>query len=188
MEKKILTNEERIANNAAIAQSYYSAYDKKAVKDSAVYDVWKFAPHAEYWSPYFGNSMIDLQENPISVEDSATMEALSYSVEFDNWAPVDFEAFPSVEEVAWKTHFGGYRKKDGQFMDFFAYSFIRSNEYGEITHWETHVNANYNDFLDVETENTVRITMQMFYMAAVMKKLASAGIDLAALMHKERKI
>ena len=34
-------------------------------------------------------------------------------------------------------------------MDFFAYSFIRTNEYGEITHWETHVNPAYNDFLDV---------------------------------------
>ena len=42
-----------IANNRskAIAESYYHAYDKKAVKDGAVYDVWAFAPHAEYWSP-----------------------------------------------------------------------------------------------------------------------------------------
>lgn len=111
MMKKILTNEERIANNKAIAESYYHAYSKKAVKDGASYDAWVFAPHAEYWSPYFGNSMIDLQMNPISVEDSATMEALSYSVEFDGWGPVDFEAFPSINGVAWKTRFGGRRKK-----------------------------------------------------------------------------
>lgn len=32
MEKRILTTGERIANNAAIADSYYKAYDKKAVK------------------------------------------------------------------------------------------------------------------------------------------------------------
>ncbi len=116
------------------------------------------------------------------------MEALSYSVEFDNWAPVDFEKFPSVEGVAWKTHFGGYRKKDGVFMDFFAYSFIRTNEYGEITHWETHVNAAYNDFLDVAIGEHGPYTDANVYMAAVMKKLASARIDLRALMHKERKI
>lgn len=188
MEKKVLTNEERIANNRAIAESYYHAYDKKAVKDGAVYDVWAFAPHAEYWSPYFGNSMIDLQENPISVEDSATMEALSYSVEFDDWGPVDFECFPSVDGVAWKTHFGGHRKKDGVFMDFFAYSFIRSNEYGEITHWETHVNSGYNEFLDVAIGEHGPYNDANVYMAAVMRKLSSAGIDLAALMHKSRKI
>lgn len=188
MEKKNLSNEERIANNAAIADSYYHAYDKKAVKDGAVYDVWVFAPHAEYWSPYFGNSMIDLQENPISVEDFATMEALSYSVEFENWGPVDFESFPSIENVAWKRHFGGYRRRAGKFMDFFAYSFIRTNMYGEITHWETHVNCNYNDFLDVAIGEHGPYSDANVYMAAVMKKLASAGIDLASLMHKERKI
>lgn len=59
----------------------------------------------------FGNNMIDLETNPISVEDSATMEALSYSVEFDDWKPIDFECFPGIEGVAWKTHFGGMRKK-----------------------------------------------------------------------------
>ena len=74
---KELTNEERIANNRAIADSYYQAYDKKAVKNGAVYDVWQFAPHAEYWSPYFGNNLIDLEADPMSVEDSATMEAPS---------------------------------------------------------------------------------------------------------------
>ena len=44
MEKKVLTSEERIANNRAIAESYYHAYDKKAVKDGAVYDVWPLRP------------------------------------------------------------------------------------------------------------------------------------------------
>ena len=46
-EKKVLTDLERIANNRAIAESYYRAYDKKAVKDGAVYETWKYAPHAE---------------------------------------------------------------------------------------------------------------------------------------------
>ena len=157
-------------------------------EDGATYDAWVFAPHAEYWSPYFGNSVIDLQENPISVEDSASMEALSYSVEFDDWRPLDFECFPGIEGVTWKTHFGATRKRDGVFMDFFAYSFVRSNEYGEITHWETHVNAAYNDFLDIAIGEHGPYDDADRYMAALVKKLASAGIDLAQIMHATRKI
>lgn len=185
-ERRVLSEAERYERNAKIAQAYYSAYDKKAVKDGATYDDWVYAPHAEYWSPYFGNGLIDLETNPISVEDSATMEALSYSVEFSDWGPVDFEAFPSVHGVAWKTHFGGHRRSDGVFMDFFAYSYVRTNEYGEIAHWETHVNSDYNDFLDVAIgEHGPYRNGADAYMMAVMKKLASAGIDLAALMHKK---
>ena len=111
-EKKILSDVERIGRNRRSAEAYYAAYNKQAVKDGAVYDEWIYAPHADYWSPYFGNGTIDLETNPISVEDSATMEALSYSIEFREWAPVDFECFPAVNGVAWKTHFGGYRKSD----------------------------------------------------------------------------
>lgn len=71
-------------------------------------------------------------------------------------------------------------------MDFFAYSYVRTNEYGEITHWETHVNSDYNDFLDVAIgEHGPYRNGADAYMMAVMKKLASAGIDLAALMHKK---
>ena len=93
--------------------------------------------------------------------------------------------FPAVDGVAWKTHFGGHRKSDDVFMDFFAYSYIRSNEYGEITHWETHVNSDYNDFLDVAIgEHGPYRDSADRYMQAVSKKLLSAGIDLRALMHK----
>ncbi len=184
-ERRVLTDMERIERNRRIAMAYYSAYDKHAVKDGATYDDWVYASHADYWSPYFGNGTIDLETVPISVEDSATMEALSYSIEFSDWGPVDFECFPSIEGVAWKTHFGGHRRKDGVFMDFFAYSYIRTNEYGEITHWETHVNSDYNDFLDVAIgEHGPYRNGSDAYMEAVTRKLKSAGIDLAALAHK----
>lgn len=184
-ERTILTDAERIENNRNIAMSYYAAYDKKAVKDGATYESWKYASHADYWSPYFGNGTIDLETNPISVADAAMMEVLSYSVEFKDWGPIDFECFPAVEGVAWKTHFGGHRKTDDVFMDFFAYSYIRSNEYGEITHWETHVNSDYNDFLDVAIgEHGPYRDRADRYMQAVSKKLLSAGIDLKQLMHK----
>ena len=185
-EKRVLTDSERIETNKRIAEQYYLAYKEKAVKDGGTYADWVYASHAEYWSPYFGNGMIDLETNPISVEDSATMEALAYSIEFRDWAPIDFESFPTVEGAAWKTHFGGYRKKDDVFMDFFVYSFIRTNEYGEIKHWETHVNSDYNDFLDVAIgEHGPYRNGADQYMQAVMRKLSSAGIDLASLAHKK---
>ena len=186
-EKKILNDMERLEKNRQIAESYYIVYSKKTVKDGAVYDKWVFAPNATYWSPYFGNNKIDLGVCPISVEDSATMEALSYSIEFKDWGPVDFECFPSIEGVAWKTHFGGHRKKDDVFMDFYAYSFIKTNEYGEITHWETHVNTDYNDFLDVAIgEHGPYKEGADPYIKAVTKKLMSAGIDISALSHKKK--
>lgn len=43
-------------------------------------------------------------------------------------------------------------------MDFFAYSFLRTNEYGDITHWETHANSGYNDFLDAAIREGVPIS------------------------------
>ena len=185
-EKRILTDMERIARNKQIAEEYFKAYDKKAVKDGGTYGSWVFAPHATYWSPYFGSEIIDLETHPISVEDAATMEALSYSVEFDDWKPMDFESFPSIEGAAWKSHFGGRRKSDGVLMDFFVYSYIHTNEYGEITHWETHVNSDYNDFLDVAIgEHGPYRNSSDDYMKAVMRKLKSVGIDLAALARKK---
>ena len=57
MEKKILTDTERIEKNRRIAEAYYAAYDRKAVKDGATYADWVYASHATYWSPYFGNGM-----------------------------------------------------------------------------------------------------------------------------------
>ena len=124
-------------------------------------------------------------------EDAATMEALSYSVEFEDWGPIDFESFPSVEGVAWKTHFGAKRRRDGVFMDFFAYSFIRTNEYGEITHWETHVNSGYKKemagFLDVAIGEHGPYNDANIYMAAVMKKLKSAGLGAPMLLSKKKR-
>ena len=182
--KKSLTPEEKIARNRQIAQEYYKAYDKESVKNGASYESWVFAPHASYWSPYFGDEMIDLQTHPIRVDDAATMEALSYSIEFKDWKPVDFECFPSFDGVAWKTRFGARRRKDDVFMDFYVYSFVRTNDYGEITHWETHVNSDYSDFLQVAIgEHGPYRNGSDAYIQAVTRKLQSAGIDLSALMH-----
>ncbi len=180
----VLNTDQRIERNRQIAEDYYKAYDKKAVKDGESYASWIFADNATYWSPYFGMDEVDLSENPVSVADSATFEALSYSIEFPDWAPVDFEVYPSVDGVAWKTHFAGHQKDTGKYMDFFAYSYANTNEYGEITHWETHVNSDYNDFLDaaIGTHGPFKNGSGP-YMQAVYQKIKSAGIDMSDLKH-----
>ena len=68
-------------------------------------------------------------------------------------------AFLLLKELPGKLILEAHRKKDDVFMDFFAYSYIKTNEYGEITHWETHVNSDYNDFLDCSNikENSFEI-------------------------------
>lgn len=173
-----LTLEERIELHRRMALSYYSAYDKKAVKDGATYDDWKFADEAVYWSPYFGDNLIELRTHPMSVKTSATMEALSYSVTFPDWAPMGFKCWPSDNGFTMQTHFGGHTK-DGTFMDFFAYGFVETNEQGLITRWETHVSPEYNDFLDVAigVHGPFRQGPEP-YMEAVAKKLKEAGVTL----------
>lgn len=176
--------ESKIENNRKIAEGYLAAYDAKAVKDGATYADWKFAQNADYWSPYFGNATINLSKNPVSVKDSATFEALSYSIEFPDWAPVNFKCWPSENGVAWKTEFGGHKKSTGEYMSFFVYSYIDTNEKGEITHWETHVNSDYNSFLDaaIGVHGPFKNGSKE-YMQAVYAKLKSAGVDLSKLKH-----
>ncbi|MDF2881409.1 MAG: hypothetical protein K0R54_1966 [Clostridiaceae bacterium] len=173
-----LNLEERIAMHRRMAESYHHAYDKKAVKDGATYDEWKFADDAIYWSPYFGDNVIDLRTNPMSVKTSATMEALSYSVTFPDWAPLDFKCWPSDIGFVMQTRFGGHTK-DGTMMSFFAYGFVETNDKGEITRWETHVSPEYNDFLDVAigVHGPFKQGPEP-YMEAVAKKLKEAGVSL----------
>ncbi|MGC4122050.1 MAG: hypothetical protein QM765_47215 [Myxococcales bacterium] len=143
-----MTLEERIALHRRMAESYHAAYARKAVKDGASYEEWKFAPDAVYWSPYFGNELIDLSKVPISVSKSATMEAKAYSFKFADWGPLEFKCWPSDVGFVMKTRFGGHTK-DGQLLSFFSYGFVETNDAGLITRWETHVSEDYGAFLDV---------------------------------------
>lgn len=56
-----LNLEERINLHRRMAESYFNAYSKKVVKDGATYEEWKFSDDATYWSPYFGNELINLK-------------------------------------------------------------------------------------------------------------------------------
>lgn len=174
-----LTPDERIVLHGKMAMSYYSAYDAKVVKDGATYDEWKFSDEALYWSPYFGNNIINLKEHPMSVKSAATMEALCYSTTFPDWAPLEFKHWDAVDGFVMQTHFGGH-DKNGKFMGFFAYGFVETNEYGLITRWETHVSPDYNDFLDAAIGvHGPFVNGPEPYMAAVAKVLQERGIDIS---------
>jgi hypothetical protein len=174
-----MTLEERIALHRRMAESYHAAYDKKAVKEGATYEAWKFADDAKYWSPYFGNHIIELKTTPISVKDSATMEALAYSLKFPDWGPIEFKSWPSDNGFVMKTLFQGHMK-DGTEMRFFAYGFVETNDQGEITRWETHVNGDeYGPFLDVAigVHGPFKESAAP-YMEALGRALKAAGVNM----------
>lgn len=175
--KPTMTLTERIEHHRRMAESYHRAYEKRTVEDGATYDEWVFAPHAKYWSPYFGDNLIDLSEYPMSVQKSATMEADTYCITFPDWGPLGFKCWPSDNGFVMQTHFGGH-DKDGKLWDFYAYGFVETNEAGEITRWETHVSPEYNDFLDkaIGIHGPFKNGPEE-YMAAVARKLQEAGVD-----------
>ena len=167
--------ENRIAHHRKMAESYYSAYRDHTVEEGDTYTEWVFAPHAKYWSPYFGDHLIDLSEYPMSVRQSATMEASTYCITFPDWGPLDFKCWPSDNGFVMQTHFGGH-DEDGKLWDFYAYGFIETNRFGEITRWETHVSPEYNDFLDraIGIHGPFKNGPEP-YMEAVAKKQREAG-------------
>lgn len=175
--KAFASLEERLTRHRKMAESYYAAYQERTVEDGASYSEWVFAPHAKYWSPYFGDNLIDLSEYPMSVRKSATMEAGTYCVTFPDWGPLGFKYWPSENGFVMQTHFGGH-DREGKLWEFYAYGFVETNEVGEITRWETHVSPEYNDFLDrvIGIHGPFKEGPEP-YMEAVAKKLREAGVD-----------
>jgi hypothetical protein len=173
-----MTLEERIALHRRMAESYYNAYHQQAVKEGTTYEDWKFADNAVYFSPYFGQGLIHLKEHPISVKTSATMEAKAYSLKFPDWGPEQFKCWPSDNGFVMQTLFSGHTE-DGKKMSFYAYGFVETNEAGEITRWETHVNEDYDAFLDVAIgvhgpfDNDASA-----YMEALGRTLKAVGVNL----------
>lgn len=168
---------ERIERHRSLAESYHQSYAERSVQQGATYAEWVFADNATYASPYFGSELIDLTVHPISVQESATMEALAYSVRFDNWGPVEFQCWPSDAGFAMKSYFVGNRRSDGVAMGFHAYGFIDTDEQCRITHWETHVSREYDDFLDVAIGVHGPFNGQAeHYMSALAATLAQAGV------------
>ncbi len=177
-EKAPMTLAERIEHHRRMAESYHAAYLNQTVQEGETYTEWTFAPHAEYWSPYFGDNLIDLDNWPMSVRKAATMEAATYTITLPDWGPLDFHCWPSDNGFVMQSHFGGHDQA-GKLWDFYAYGFVRTNGQGQITRWETHVSPEYNEFLDVVigVHGPFKEGPEP-YMAAVAKKMQEAGIPL----------
>lgn len=146
--------EDRIALHNRMARAYGDAYLRQGVQDGEkkFVDVWKFHPDCMYASPYFtGDEAFKLSEFP--PEESArasTMEAKVYSLRFPpDWKPVDFKHWPADNGFVMKTRWQGTNKDTGTVMGFYSYSFIDTDDNGEVVRWETHINSEYSDFLDV---------------------------------------
>lgn len=155
MAKTKLALADRVALHRRMAEAYGHAYMAKRVGGSASYldssrqEAWKFADDVVYSSPYWtGDKAHPFSEFPMPVHDYATIEARAYTVRFPDWGPVSFECWPADNGFVMKFRWEGTTKQ-GRKMGFYSYSFVVTNEYGEVTRWETHVNKEYDDFLDV---------------------------------------
>ena len=174
--KKMLKAEAKIALHRQMAEGYGTAYLHQAVKGGASYEAWKFTDDAVYASPYFiGDEVLPLRESAVSVATSATMEARAYSVKFPDWKPVEFKYWPADNGFVMKTRWEGHTH-EGSKMGFYSYSFIETNDYGEITRWETHVNEEYNSFLDVAIGVHGPFRDRDEYIAALTRHLKASGL------------
>lgn len=142
--------EERVALHRRMAEGYRDAYLRQGVQEGESYEAWKFAGDAVYASPYFtGDEVLLLSEVAVDAARSATMEAKVYALKFSDWKPADFRCWPADNGFVMKTRWEGHLKDDGRKMGFYSYGFVDTNEKGEITRWETHVNDEYGPFLEV---------------------------------------
>jgi len=168
--------EERIAHHRRMAESYRNAYLRQGVQEGEHYEAWKFADDATYASPYFmRDQVIKLKTAPADSAKAATMEAKAYALTFPDWKPADFKYWPADHGFVMKTRWEG-TTRDGKKMGFYSYSFVETNDKGEVSHWETHVNDEYSPFLDVAigVHGPFRGNE---YMEALHRCLAKAGVS-----------
>jgi hypothetical protein len=95
---------------------------------------------------------------------------------FPDWKPADFKYWPAENGVVMKTRWEGHTK-GGTKMGFYSYSFIETNDAGELTRWETHVNDEYNAFLDVAIGVHGPFHGTGEYVEALERCLAKAGVS-----------
>ncbi len=105
------------------------------------------APHAQFWSPYFGNQEIDLDDDLSAMQKFAVNEGLICMKAMPDYGLLGFKCYPSESGFAVQMRLGGHDPQ-GQKHDYYSYIFVDTNDSGEITRWETHVSPEYNDFLD----------------------------------------
>ncbi len=173
-----LNLEERLALHRRMAEAYRNAYLRQGIQEGEAFiDVWTFAADAMYASPYFtGDQAFLLSEFPEESARASTMEAKAYSLTFPDWKPADFKYWPADNGFVMKTRWEGLTK-DGTKMGFYSYSFVETNDDGEVTRWETHVNDEYSPFLDVAIGVHGPFHGTSAYVEALERCLAAAGVS-----------
>jgi hypothetical protein len=170
--------EERIAFHRHLATGYHEAYKYRKERGGVVYpEEWKLADDAVYFSPYFGSGEMGkfMKDAGQSMGDGANLEAIVYTAKFPDWGPVEFMCWPSDVGFSMRTKFEG-TAENGTKMSFWACDFILTNEKGEVTRMETHVNGE--DFGPVsELAVGVRgpFTDMYVYWEALHKRLVELG-------------
>ena len=169
--------EDRVAKHRRMAESYRDAYLNPGAHDGKSYEEWKFADNAVYASPYFtGDKVIQIPNYSIGAAKSTAMEVTAYSIKFPDWKPVDFKYWPADNGFALKTRWEGHTK-DGTKMGFYSYSFVETNQRGEITRWETHNNEEYGDFLEVAIGVRGPFKSNLEYREALQRCLDESGVS-----------
>ncbi len=170
--------ERRIAHHRRMAEAYRDAYLHQGVKEGEAFvDAWKFAPDVVYASPYFtGGESYPLSEFGEQSARASTMEATAYSLTFPDWKPASFMYWPADNGFVMKTRWEGHTK-DGKRMGFYSYSFIETNDQGEVTRWETHVNDEYGPFLEVAIGVSGPFHGTGAYVEALERCLEKAGVS-----------
>ncbi len=173
-----MNTEDRIAHHRQMAEAYRNAYLHQGVQDGETYEAWKFADDGVYSSPYFtGDEVFPLNAFPADTAQAATMEAKAYSLTFPDWKPVSFNYWPADNGFVMKTRWQG-TTKDGTTMGFYSYSFVDTNEAGEVARWETHVNDEYSPFLKVAIGVSGPFHGTSEYVDALHRCLDKAGVSL----------
>ncbi|WP_060941778.1 hypothetical protein [Mycolicibacterium vaccae] len=142
--------EERLAHHVRMAETHRDDYLRQGVQDGEAFaDAGKFAEDGVYVSPYFtGDQVFPFSEFPTDTAKASTMEAKAYSLKFPDRKPAGFDYWPASNGLTMKTRWEGHTA-DGVKMGFYSYSFVLTNDEGELTRWETHVNDEHSAFLDV---------------------------------------
>lgn len=65
---------------------------------------------------------------------------------------------------------------DGTTMGFYSYSFVETNDAGEVARWETHVNDEYSPFLEVAIGVSGPFHGTGEYVEALERRLSEAGV------------
>ena len=141
-----MTPAEKMEYHRKMAETLHDVYTRRAINENN-YQAWVMAPHAAFWSPYFGNQVIDLEDDLDTMQKFGINEAVICMKTMPDYGLMGFKCYPSESGFAIQMRLGGHDLQ-GQQHDYYCYIFVDTNSSGEITRWETHVSPEYNDFLD----------------------------------------